>query len=114
MGYFPNGCAGDDYQETYCFHCVNHFDNNGSGTEGCFIWDLHLFWNRDACNGKDAPVDSSKHAKWEALEHFIPTTKNGIGCEQCKMFVPKSGVEVVVDKTDALKEWESLYGRRQE
>jgi hypothetical protein len=63
-------------------------------------------------DGKDAPEDSAKHAKWEALEHFIPHKKDGIGCEQCKMFVPKTGVEVIVDKTEALKEWEQLYGKR--
>lgn len=114
MGYLPNGTSGMDYQETYCFFCKNYGDNNGSGSEGCFIWDLHLFWNYDACNGEDAPKGSEKRVKWEALEHFIPTTKDGIGCEQCKMFLPKEGTEMVVDKTDALKEWESIYGKRTE
>jgi hypothetical protein len=73
-----------------------------------------MLWNYDACNGEDAPKDSAKHAKWEALEHFIPTSKGGIGCEQCKMFQPREGVEVVVDKTEALKEWEKIYGKRVE
>lgn len=111
MGYFPNGSAGMDYEATYCERCVNWKDN-GSGSEGCFIFDLHLLWNYDACNGKDAPSDSVKKSKWEALEHFIPTRKDGIGCEQCRMFHPIKPGEQVVDKTDALREWESIYGKR--
>jgi hypothetical protein len=103
-----------DYKETYCSNCVNWADNNGSGSEGCFIFDLHLLWNYEACNGKEAPAGSEKRAKWEALEHFIPTSKSGIGCEQCKMFRPKEGVEEIIDVTDKLREWESIYGKRVE
>jgi len=113
MAYFPNGSSGMDYVESYCSDCVNWTDN-GSGSEGCYVMDLHTLWNYEACNGKDAEKGSEKRAKWEALEHFIPTKKDGIGCEQCKMFSPKKGVELVVDKTDALKEWEAIYGRRAE
>jgi len=111
MAYFPNGTAGMDYEETYCSNCVNWTDN-GSGSEGCYVMDLHSFWNYEACNGKDAPEGSEKRVKWEALEHFIPTSKDGLGCEQCKMFRPKEGVEEVLDVADKLREWESVYGKR--
>lgn len=114
MEYFPNGSAGDDYMESYCFKCVNWKDDGDGRGEGCPIQDLHMLWNYEACNGKKAPEDSAKHAKFESLEHFIPHTKNGLGCEQCKMFIPKTGYEIVVDKTDALKEWEAIYGKRVE
>lgn len=30
------------------------------------------------------------------------------------MFSPKEGVEMFVDKTQALKEWEAIYGKRTE
>jgi hypothetical protein len=113
MAYFPNGTSGMDYEERYSSKCVNWKDN-GSGSEGCFIFDLHLLWNYDACNGKDAPVDSVKHIKWEALEHFIPTNKDGIGAEQCKMFHPILAAEIVEDVSDKLKEWEAIYGKRTE
>lgn len=114
MGYFPNGTSGMDYAETYCYHCVNWKDN-GSGSEGCFIFDLHVLWNYDAVNGKTAPKGSIARTKWEALEHFIPITKNGLGCEQCKMFHPiKGDTGIIIDKTDALKEWEAIYGKRSE
>jgi hypothetical protein len=113
MAYFPNGTSGMDYVETYCSNCINYKDN-GTGSEGCAIFDLHLLWNYDACNGKTAVEGSQKHTMWLALEHFIPTTKNGLGAEQCKMFHPIEGVEQVVDKTEALKEWEAIYGKRTE
>lgn len=113
MAYFPNGTAGMMYVEQYCQNCVNYKDN-GSGSEGCYIFDLHLLWSYEACNGKDAPKDSKKHTQWIALEHFIPTTKDGIGAEECKMFHPVAGVEMVVDKTEALREWEKIYGKRSE
>lgn len=65
MAYFPNGSAGDNFTEHYCMRCVNWRDN-GSGTEGCPIIDLHMLWNYDAV-GKNA--DKTKAA---ALNHFIP------------------------------------------
>jgi hypothetical protein len=113
MAYFPNGSAGMMYVDEYCEHCINWRDN-GSGSEGCYIQDLHSLWNYDACNGKDAPKGSVKRTQWVALEHFIPTTKDGLGAEQCKMFIPANDMSVVIDKTDALKEWEKIYGKRVE
>lgn len=111
MAYFPNGTAGMIYEEQYCSGCVNNKDN-GSGSVGCFIMDLHSLWNYDACNGEEAPKDSVKHTQWLALEHFIPTTKDGLGAEQCRMFHPIAGVEMVEDKAQALREWEAIYGKR--
>src|SRR4051812_14099639 len=77
MGYFANGTSGDFYQAHYCERCVNWRDN-GSGSEGCPIIDLHLMWNYDAI-GKDA--DKTKAA---ALEHFIPI--EGVDNGECSMF----------------------------
>jgi hypothetical protein len=113
MAYFPNGSAGMHYTETFCSKCVNWKDN-GSGSEGCPIFDLHLFWNYDACNGGQPDAKPDAKAKFEALEHFIPHTKDGIGADQCKMFHPIKGVELVEDVSDKLKEWESIYGKRSE
>lgn len=77
MGYFSNGEAGMYYEEEYCVKCVNWRDN-GSGSEGCPILDLHSLWNYDAV-GKNK--DSTKEA---ALSHFIP--RKGIENCECKMF----------------------------
>ena len=101
------------YIELHCSNCVNWKDN-GSGSEGCYVMDLHTLWNYEACNGKDAPKGSDKKAKWVALEHFIPTTKNGLFADDCKMFHPLKPEEQVVDKADALREWEAIYGKRAE
>lgn len=111
MAYFPNGSAGMNYMESYCSDCQNWRDTQNIGTPGCFVMDLHSPWNYDACNGKDAPKGSVKHTQWVALEHFIPTTKDGLYADQCKMYLPKDGVEVV-DMTEKLKEWEAVYGKR--
>lgn len=102
-----------DYIERHCSNCANWKDND-SGSEGCYVMDLHTLWNYEACNGKDAPKGSEKRAKWEALEHFIPTTKDGLYADDCKMFHPLNSSELVVDKTDALREWEAIYGKRAE
>jgi hypothetical protein len=77
MGYFPNGSAGEYYMAEFCCKCVN-FRDNGSGSEGCPILDLHLLWNYDAV-GKDG--DKTKAA---ALNHFIPI--DGIENGECVMF----------------------------
>ena len=77
MGYFSNGSEGLYYQEEFCLKCVNWTDN-GSGSEGCPIMDLHSRWNYDAI-GKDADV-----VKQQALSHFIP--RSGICNEKCTMF----------------------------
>ena len=78
MGYFSNSSEGMGFMECYCIRCVNWRDN-GSGTEGCPIMDLHSLWNYDAV-GKSADV-----VKKEALSHFIPLSGKGEN-EECKMF----------------------------
>jgi hypothetical protein len=78
MGYFSNSSEGMGYMEKFCTRCVNWRDN-GSGTEGCPIMDLHSLWNYEAV-GKDADK-----AKTGALSHFIPREKNGENGE-CSMF----------------------------
>lgn len=88
MAYFSNGFETEDYHERYCHQCVNWKDN-GSGSLGCPIDDLHLFWNSDACNGEEAAKNSVRHTKWVALENFIPTSKDGLWPEQCRMFHSK-------------------------
>lgn len=77
MGYFANGSEGDWYTERYCMKCVNWRDN-GTGSEGCPVIDLHMLWNYDAIGKKADKV------KAEALSHFIPI--EGIGNAQCVMF----------------------------
>ena len=71
MGYFPNGTAAMDYQERYCFKCEH--DRN----EDCPIWLAHLLHNYDECNNDES-----------ILHLLIPIRKDGLGNEECKMFVP--------------------------
>jgi hypothetical protein len=63
MAYFPNGTAGEMYQEKYCNRCLNN--------DNCMVWTLHLLHNGD---------DTWK----EALDAFIP--EKGIGYLECTMF----------------------------
>lgn len=86
MGYFANGTEGERYMQEFCFKCVNWRDN-GSGSEGCPIIDLHMMWNYDAV-GKNADT-----VKAQTLSHFIPREMvkwpDGIEHEdnaQCVMF----------------------------
>jgi hypothetical protein len=77
VGYFSNGSEGQGYMEHYCYKCVNWRDN-GSGSEGCPIIDLHLLWNYEAI-GK-----GSDGVKSTALNHFIP--REGPYNGECTMF----------------------------
>lgn len=108
MAYFPNGTSGMIFAEHFCDHCRNMIDRNDGRGPGCPIMDLHMLWNFDAI-GKDA--DKVKH---KALEHFIPSGKDG-EFDECSMFLPEQGFEhmgAAQRNLDARKlaEWEKLYG----
>lgn len=70
MGYFSNGSEGRDYEEQYCERCVHR--------DGCAVWVAHLIHNYAECNNKDS-----------ILHMLIPRTKDGLGNEQCQMFIEK-------------------------
>ena len=78
MGYFSNGSEGMDYEERWCDRCANR--RSGQRVE-CPILSMHSLWNYDACKDKEKD--------W-ALQLFIPRTKDGLGNEQCRMFVETS------------------------
>lgn len=100
-----------DYEANYCSNCV-HGQNE---EQGCPVLGLHMLWNYDACNGKSAEASPEVKAKFIALDSFIPRDEKGWNGE-CAMFHPTGAAEkeMVVDKTDALKEWEAIYGKRVE
>lgn len=74
MAYFSNGTEGEMYAEEYCDRCIHgplHSDDT------CAVWDAHLFHNYEECNKKDS-----------ILHELIPRSKDGLGNEQCRMFIP--------------------------
>jgi hypothetical protein len=81
MAYFPNGTAGMDYADRYCANCV-HENEDGPY---CPIWELHVLNNYEQCGkGKTAKA-------WKTvLSTLIPETADGLGAEQCSMFVPRA------------------------
>ena len=70
MGYFPNGCAADAYQELYCERCAHNDPESG-----CAIWFAHLLHSYEECNKKDS-----------ILHLLIPRDKDGYNT-QCLMFL---------------------------
>ena len=78
MGYFPNGTAGDKYQARWCEKCHHWPENPDDG--GCEVWFVHLFHNYEQHN--DANVK-------EILSSLIPLSEDGLGNEQCRMFLPR-------------------------
>lgn len=74
MGYFPNGTASMDYEERYCSRCAHH--DGPDGESGCAIWLAHLIHNYDECNNKDS-----------ILHLLIPLSEDGLGNEQCELFI---------------------------
>ncbi|MBL1321536.1 MAG: hypothetical protein COA63_010825 [Methylophaga sp.] len=71
MGYFANGSEGADYQVQYCDQCVH------SDSAACAVWDAHLEHNSNECNNEES-----------ILHSLIPRGKDGIGNDQCAMFIP--------------------------
>lgn len=92
MAYFPNGCAGMDYEERYCVRCVHH--DGPDGDSGCAIWLLHMLYNYDHVNDDEHPVRVM-------LNTLIPETKDGLGAEQCTLFHAKNEEEVARDTAEA-------------
>lgn len=72
MGYFPNGSAGEYYENKYCSRCIHYKDK-----PACAVWELHLFRNYDACNDESSP-----------LHVLIPISKDCCHNLQCRMFKP--------------------------
>lgn len=96
------------YVDQFCEHCRNFRDMNDGRGPGCPIMDLHTLWNYDAI-GADA--DKVKN---DALEHFIPSDKEGFP-EECAMYLPEEGyVDPAQRNLDQQKltEWEKTYGKR--
>ena len=72
MGYFPNGSAGDYYENKYCDHCAhNHIEY------GCPCLDSHIMWNYEECNNDNS-----------ILHKMIPRDKHGNNI-QCRFFAKK-------------------------
>lgn len=67
MGYFPNGTAGQMYEDQWCSKCI-HRDGP------CVVMIAHDLHNYDQCNDKDS-----------ILHLLIPRDEKGFN-EQCKMF----------------------------
>ena len=76
MAYFSNGTEGAIYQERYCSRCWH--DRDGV----CPIIAAHLVYNYDECNKKSS-----------ILHILIPRSENGIGNEECLMFIPVESVK---------------------
>jgi hypothetical protein len=84
MAYFPNGSAGMDYADQYCANCVHENPDDPY----CPIWELHVLNNYEQCGkGKTAQA-------WKTvLSTLIPETADGLGAEQCSMFLAKADPE---------------------
>lgn len=74
MAYFSNGTEGMDYQSRYCDHCVH------DAKQDCPVWLLHLMYCGQQSNNETVET---------FLSALIPRTRDGLGNEQCKMFIKK-------------------------
>ena len=74
MGYFSSGTEGMDYEARYCDRCLHQKPDD----DGCAVWLAHMIAiaNYAECNKPDS-----------VLHVLIPRTKNGLGNEQCRMFI---------------------------
>ncbi len=72
MGYFSNGVEGLDYEGRFCDRCVHQKPDDG----GCMVWLAHLLHNYKQ-------TDETK----SVLNLLIPRSKDGLGNEQCTMFI---------------------------
>lgn len=94
MGYFQNGTSGDMFREAYCDRCIHDDPENEHDGALCPIWTLHLGWNYDAVGKQDDPArEAVRRAKQEALDAFIPRTKDGDN-EKCLMFTERVNADI--------------------
>ena len=77
MGYFPNGTSARCYQDRWCSKCQHDVEQN------CPVWLAHLV--TEYCDKDGATSEAGK-----VLDLLIPD--NGVGCGQCKMFMPMPNV----------------------
>jgi hypothetical protein len=80
MGYFSNNDEGSAYEERYCSRCIH----GGEDLE-CPVIFVHAMYAYKEC-GKGSNAE-------RILNILIPRAKNGVGNEQCKMFVARTGSE---------------------
>lgn len=74
MAYFANGTEGMSYEEQYCSRCVHGWSHKEEGM--CPVWMLHMLDNYKECNNEQS-----------YLHTLIPRKKDGLGNEQCAMFI---------------------------
>ena len=67
MGHFSSGSEGLDYEEQWCRRCVHYGPENGPG---CPVMLAHLLHNGN-----------------EVLDLLIPQSADGLGNDQCAMFI---------------------------
>lgn len=92
MGYFPNGTAGDLYQEEFCNRCEHDAGND------CPIWNAHLLW-------------SGKEGKQDVLDLLIPRSEDGEN-EQCSMFKADPDWKAGVLTDQKYLEWKRQLERK--
>ncbi len=102
MAYFPNGTAGICYIEEYCVNCV-HWPR-GDDDPACPIDMLHNLYNYDQCD--ESPRGKAIEA---VLETLIPSTKDGLGAEQCSMFLVTADAEAEAAEQRRLAEQPRKY-----
>lgn len=80
MAYFPNGTDGRFFQSKWCSRCVHNQDTD----HNCPVWFVHLLYNYDQIDNEDLK---------SCLNKLITTRETGLHADECKMFVPITGVD---------------------
>ncbi len=78
MGYFSNGSEVMDYEARYCDKCLHHGPPDGPG---CMVWLAHLL------NPSEGLTKDGEHNPESILNLLIPRAKDGLGNEQCRMYL---------------------------
>lgn len=72
MGYFANGTEGEIYEAKYCNRCIH----NDYDERLCAVWIAHIRYSYSECNNPKS-----------ILSVLIPSSPDGPGNGQCKMFI---------------------------
>ncbi len=82
MAYFSNGTEGMAYEGKWCAKCHHNKrpTEEDPYPEMCAVWLAHQVHNYRFCNDDESPLDL-----------LIPRLKEGLGNDQCKMFLPRQG-----------------------
>ena len=90
MAYFPNGTAGEIFNDENCSRCINWRERDWrlEAGAGCPIWDLHLLLDQYGCRARGVvPSADPERGGLAITRHVLDFLIEEGPPQRCSMFV---------------------------